>query len=130
MVSVGHARCHASNMAHVCVCVCVLVRISAVDLLERPLVVEARVPDLVDDLDGVHVVLARRPRHEGLDGAHPDAVLELLRQRPVAARKRLSCPSALAAEHGRADLPYRVLAWLSALGRGEEREKERERERE
>lgn len=65
---------------------------------------EARVPNLVDDLGGLYVILAAGPRHDGLDSPLADAVLELLRQCPVPASKSLTSPSTFTAEHGGSDL--------------------------
>lgn len=60
---------------------------------------EARVPDLVDDLCGLDVILAPGTGHDGLDGTLADAVLELLGQSPVASRESLASPATFTAEH-------------------------------
>lgn len=59
----------------------------------------ARVPDRIDDLRGVDVVLAPGTAHDGLDGTPADAGLELLSQRPIAAGEGLASPATLTAEH-------------------------------
>lgn len=65
---------------------------------------EARVPDLVDDLCGLNVVLAPGTGHDRLDGALADAALELLGQSPVATGKGLARPTTFTAEHRCANL--------------------------
>lgn len=79
---------------------------------------EARVPDLVDNLGGLLLVLAPRPGHNGLDGSLSNAVLKLLGQGPVAPREKLSRPPTLSAQHGGANLEYVSLAassWTSRV---------------
>lgn len=75
-----------------------------VDFFKWSLVVETRVPDLVDDFGGLDVVFTRWSVHDGLDGSHPDAVLELLGEGPVSSGYGFSRPAAFTAEHGGSDL--------------------------
>lgn len=70
---------------------------SPVDLVKRPLIVETRIPHLIDNSHGVLIILARRPGHHRLDGPRAHAVLELLCQTPVSSCEGLASPPALAA---------------------------------
>lgn len=69
-----------------------------VDLVERTGVLETGVPDLVNDLGGLYVILATWSVHDRTDGAVADAVLVLLGDGEVVADEELAGPSALAAQ--------------------------------
>ena len=77
---------------------------SPIYLVEWPSVGEARIPDLVNHLGRLRLILAPRPRHDGVDGPPADAVLELLCNRPLPSGEGLSRETAFATEHGGADL--------------------------
>lgn len=115
----------------------------SINLIERPRIRKAGIPDLVDDLDSLDVILAPGPRHDGRHGPRAHAVLELLRQPPVAPRHRLPSPPTLAAQHRGSDLfisgnsfvSHLVCLFLSrkhilkhvVLGKKEEEEKRKEK---
>jgi hypothetical protein len=77
---------------------------SPIYLIKGSRVLEAAVPDLVDDPCGVHVVFDARPRHHGECGATPHAVLELLCYAPLVLGEELAGEAAFAGEGGGADL--------------------------
>jgi hypothetical protein len=71
-----------------------------VDLVEWPRIRKTRVPNFVDNLHGLNIVLARWSSHHRFDCSCPYTILVLLCDRPIIPREELPRPSTLAAQTG------------------------------
>lgn len=77
---------------------------SSIHFIEWPGIRKAGVPDLIDDLFCLSLVLAARARHDGADCPAAHTVLEVLCDGPVSPGEGFPRPATLATERGGADL--------------------------
>lgn len=73
-------------------------RASTVDLVERPGVPEATIPNFVDDFLRMRFIFAARSCHYRQHGSPPDTLLMLLCEFPYPSLEELSRPSALSTQ--------------------------------
>ena len=77
---------------------------SFIYLVKGPGVVEAAVPNIVDDARGMCLIFACRPVGHGQRGSPPHALLQLGGNLPLASGEELSAEATLSRQRGCADL--------------------------
>ena len=91
---------------------------SSINPVKWPRIREARIPDFINHLCRLHVILAARSVHDRFNCPHSHAILVLLCYRPVTPRKEFSRPPAFSAQTRSSNLNLGVSKDLFPLFQG------------
>ena len=88
---------------------------SPINLIKRPRIKKATLPNLIHHPHRLHIIPTTRPRRHTQRRPPPHTLLHLLRQFPLVAREKLPRPPALPAQRARSDLHARRVPQVERL---------------